>query len=61
MPLKKRKQGRPRLPENEGKSPSLTIYFDSEEQRERFKGKARKNCMGIREYAESIIKAKADK
>lgn len=57
----KRAPGRPKLEENAHTGPSMTIYFDDEDQRERFKAIAKKNKMHVRRYAESIIKAKADK
>lgn len=49
------------MPDNVKRGPSLTIYFDDEDQRERFGAKAKKHKMPIRKYAESIIKKEADK
>ena len=61
METEKRSVGRPRLPDNAKRGPSLTIYFDDDDQRERFGAKAKKHKMPIRKYAESIIKKEADK
>lgn len=61
MEIEKRPVGRPRLPDNVKRGPSLTIYFKDDDQRERFKSKAKKHKMPVRKYAESIIKEKADK
>ena len=59
--MDKRPVGRPRDPANENRGPSLTIYFDDDDQRKRFKEKAVKAGMGFREYAESVVKKISDK